>query len=92
MRIQRDDRAVAEAMPHHEIRRADHAGARHIVLRYWVAFDLEADVPAERGHFGVSGAIAGRIVGRFLHERGEERDFLVEVLVDLRKQRRVESV
>ncbi len=57
-----------------------------------MAFDREADLlkPLRR-HLRVVRAIARRIVRRFLHERGEELDFLVEVVVDAVDQGRCKN-
>ena len=58
-----------------------------------VAFDREADLFQPLGrHFRMARAISRRIVRRFLYERGQELDFLIEAVVDALRQGRGKNV
>ena len=87
MGVQRDRRAGADAMAHHEIGRRDHASGARDSLGHGVPLDGEAELLQQLGRAGgVGRAIAGRIVRGNLHQFGEEPRLFVEARAHERAQ------
>ena len=83
MRVECDDRAVAEPVAHDEVCAADHAVGADQLVRDGMPLDREAQPFEQPGRrLGVGRAVARGIVGRHLDQLGQEVDLRVAVLLE----------